>query len=92
MGIFETAALVNPAEPGPAEADIKAAWWSQLTDSAIRDDFPRLAMLNWFEWNKQEVEVGTVIDWRLSADPDLARRLLAEVEPGWLRFDGIDSD
>lgn len=29
---------------------------------------------------------------RISADPDLARRLLAEVEPGWLRFGGIPSE
>ncbi len=92
MGIFETAALVNPAEPGPTEAEIKAAWWRQVTDPDIRDDFPRLAMLNWFEWHKEEVEVGSVIDWRLSADPDLARRLLAEVETGWLRFDGVTSE
>lgn len=92
MGIFETAALYNPTEPGPAEMDIKAAWWSQLTDPSIGDDFPRLAMLNWFEWNKEEVEVGSAIDWRISADPDLARSLLAEVEPGWLLFDGVASE
>jgi len=63
MGIFETAALVNPAEPGPTEAEIKTAWWREVTDRDIRDDFPRLA-----------------------------RRLLAEVEPGWLRFGGVTSE
>jgi hypothetical protein len=89
MGIFETAALYNPAEPGPSEEAIKTAWWRQLADPAIRADFPRLAMINWFEWRKHEPEVGGVIDWRLTFDPDLARRLLAEAPQGWLRFDGI---
>ena len=89
MGIFETAALYNPNAPGPSEADLKAAWWRQVTDPAIAADFPRLAMLNWFEWRKEEPEVGGVIDWRLSADPDLARRLLDEVPEGWLQLGGL---
>lgn len=90
MGIFETAALHNPAQPGPSGEEIKAAWWRQVTDPAIRDDFPHLAMVNWFEWRKEEREVGGIIDWRLSADPAFARGLLAEAPEGWLRFGGVD--
>ena len=89
MGIFETAALFNPEAPGPGEMEIKSAWWSQLTDPSIRADFPRLAMLNWFEWRKQEPEVGGIVDWRLADDPDVARDLLADAPAGWLRFGGI---
>jgi hypothetical protein len=89
LGIFETAALFNPEVRGPGEAEIKSAWWRQVTDQSIRADFPRLAMVNWFEWRKEEPEVGGVIDWRLAADPDLARSLLADAPEGWLRFDGI---
>lgn len=89
MGIFETAALYNPAEPGPDEAELKTAWWRQATDRRIGADFPRLAMVNWFEWRKEEAEVGAVIDWRLTADPELARALIAEAPAGWLRFGGI---
>ena len=61
----------------------------QVFDPAIRADFPRLAMVNWFEWRKHEPEVGHVIDWRITADADLVRALLAEVPEGWLRFGGL---
>jgi hypothetical protein len=43
-------------------------------------------MINWFEWRKEEPEVGRVIDWRISTDADLARTLIAGVPDGWLRF------
>lgn len=91
MGVFETAALYNPAADGPSEAELKSAWWAQVTDGSIRTDFPRLAMLNWFEWRKDEPEVGGVIDWRLSADAELARSLLPQAPDGWLRFDGLEA-
>jgi hypothetical protein len=89
MGVFETAALYNPAADGPPEADLKSAWWAQVTDERLSADFPRLAMINWFEWRKDESEVGGVIDWRLTADPELARQLLASAPDGWLRFGGL---
>jgi hypothetical protein len=89
MGVFETAALYNPAAEGPSEADLKSAWWAQVTDDALRSDFPRLAMLNWFEWRKNEPEVGGIIDWRLGADAELARQLLGDAPGDWLRFGGL---
>ncbi len=55
---------------------------------ATRDDFPRIRMLNRFEWRKVEPEVGRVIDWRLAADPALAKSPLDGVPAGWLRFAG----
>ena len=92
MGVFETAALFNPNAPGPDEATLKLAWWSQVTDPGVRARFPRLAMLNWFEWRKEESEVGGVIDWRLTSDPELARDLVASAPEGWLRFGGLAGD
>lgn len=91
MGVFETAALYNPSAPGPSESELKSAWWSQVTDPTIRDSFPLLAMINWFEWKKDEPEVGGMIDWRLTAQPELARELLAEAPTGWLRLGGLDA-
>jgi hypothetical protein len=86
MAITETAALWDPAGAGPDGSEITAAWFAQVFGPDVHERFPRLRMINWFEWRKQEAEVGTVIDWRLSASPELARSLLADVPPGWLRF------
>jgi hypothetical protein len=87
LAIVETAILYDPAAPGgPSEAEIKTAWFQEVFGPATPEAFPRIRMLSWFEWRKQEPEVGRVIDWRLGADPALAERLLDGVTPGWLRF------
>lgn len=86
MAIIETAALYDPAGTGPDEATLKRAWFEQVLSPETREDFPRIGMINWFEWRKDEPEVDTVIDWRLAGDGDLGRRLLASVPPGWLLF------
>jgi hypothetical protein len=89
LAIIETAALYDPAvSTGPTEAELKTAWFTQVFSTQTRDAFPRIRMINWFEWRKEEAEVGRVIDWRLAADADLARSLLAGVPDGWLRFAG----
>ncbi len=88
LAITETAALYDPAGTGPTEREVKEAWWRQVFSPAVREAFPRIRMINWFEWRKDEAEVGTVIDWRMSADPQLARTLLRDVPAGWLRFAG----
>jgi hypothetical protein len=44
----------------------------QVFSQATRDAFPRIRTINWFEWRKEEPEVGRVIDWRISTDADLA--------------------
>lgn len=87
LAITETAALFDPAATGsPTEAELKAAWFTQVFSMETRNAFPRIRMINWFEWRKEEAEVGRVIDWRLSADADFARSLLADIPDGWLRF------
>ncbi len=88
MAIIETAILYDPtaAAIGPGEAELKSAWFAQVYGEATRDEFPRIAMLNWFEWRKQESEVGRIIDWRLGSDLVLARQLLDGVPEDWLLF------
>jgi len=88
MAIIETAALFDPAAPDADEAGIKGAWFSQVFSAETRDAFPRIGMINWFEWRKEEPEVGSVIDWRLAADPAIGRELLESVPDGWLLFAG----
>jgi len=88
MAIVETAILYDPAATnGPTEADLKTAWFHEVFGPSTRAAFPRIRMLNWFEWRKKESEVRRVIDWRLGSDPALARSLLDAV-PGWLIFGG----
>ena len=87
LAIVETAILYDPAATsGPSERKLKTAWFDEVFSAKTRADFPRIGMINWFEWRKQESEVGKVIDWRLAADPALARSLLDQVPGGWLHF------
>lgn len=77
MAIVETGILYDPAPTnGPTETAIKTAWFDEVFGAPARTAFPRIRMLNWFEWRKHEPEVGRVIDWRLGSDPTLARSLL----------------
>ncbi|MFL5687037.1 MAG: glycoside hydrolase family 26 protein [Chloroflexota bacterium] len=89
LAVIETAILYDPAATaGPSENELKSAWFEQVYSDATRTEFPRIGMLNWFEWRKEESEVGRVIDWRLASDPALARSLLESAPDGWLRFAG----
>jgi Glycosyl hydrolase family 26 len=89
LAIVETAILYDPAATdGPTESELKEAWFHQVFSRETGEAFPRIGMLSWFEWRKEEPEVGRVIDWRLGSDPARARRLLDEVPEGWLRFAG----
>jgi hypothetical protein len=86
MAIIETAALYDPDGGGPDEAAVKSGWFQQVFSPDTRDRFGRIGMINWFEWRKDEPEVGEVIDWRLASDRELARSLLGGVPDGWLEF------
>ena len=90
MAIIETAALYDPDGGGPDEASVKSAWFEQVFSAKTRERFARIGMINWFEWRKDEPEVGEVIDWRLASDPELARSLLGGVPDGWLAFAPTD--
>jgi len=78
--------LRRPA--APLKRSSRPQWFDQVFAEANRTEFPRIGMINWFEWRKTETEVGRIIDWRLAADPALAKSLLASVPAGWLVFAG----
>ena len=89
LAIVETAILYDPAaKKGPSETQLKTAWFDEVFSTRTRAEFPRIGMINWFEWRKQESEVRRLIDWRLAADPALARSLLDATPAGWLQFAG----
>lgn len=42
-------------------------------------------MINWFEWNKNEVEVKGIVDWRAAGTPPIREAYVAAL-PDWYRF------
>jgi hypothetical protein len=61
---------------------VKQAWWNQVFSAAVANQLPRLKMVNWFESDKHEVEVGG--DVRCSG-PGPRRRCgrFAQALPRW---------
>ncbi|MFL5679290.1 MAG: glycoside hydrolase family 26 protein [Chloroflexota bacterium] len=83
LAIIETAALYRPAGKGATASAIKLAWLGQVISPATLARFPRLRLVNWFEWKKNEAEVHDIVDWRISADPKLRAAFLAAVSDGF---------
>jgi hypothetical protein len=86
VAITETAAFFAPSRPGD-ETAIKAAWSKQVFDPSITTRFPRLEMINWFEWDKYESEVKAEVNWTVTRRPDLASTFVAAL-PSQLRWGG----
>ncbi len=91
VAIPETAALVDDDIGSLRTLNIKRAWWQQVFDPSIRERFPQLAMVNWFEWNKVEPEVGSAVDWTVVEDPAVRAEFTAAL-PDWYRFAGKPGD
>lgn len=90
VGIFETAAFYAPAAGGADEFALKSGWWRQVFAADIPQRYPKLKMINWFEWDKHENEVGARVDWGVTVTPDLRDAFLADL-PDWLRHaDAVD--
>jgi hypothetical protein len=86
MAVTETAAFYAPARGGD-ELAIKQAWWQQVFAADIPQRFPQLKMINWFEWNKHEVEVGEQVDWRALGTATTRDAFVATL-PSWLVYGG----
>ncbi|GGG63589.1 hypothetical protein GCM10011374_28790 [Kocuria dechangensis] len=83
VAIPETAAFWAPAAGGSGELAVKQAWWEQLFDPALAEEYPRLKMINWFEWDKLEPEVDAQVDWTATETPEV-RDAFVEALPEWL--------
>ena len=86
LAITETAAFYSPGVPGD-EVAIKEAWSKQVFDPSIATRFPRLEMINWFEWDKYETEVKAEVKWTVIRRPDLVSAFRASL-PSQLRWAG----
>lgn len=60
---------------------IKEAWWNQLFSSSTRERFPNLKMINWFEWDKNEIEVKGRVDWTVTNNPAVRDAFTAALAP-----------
>ncbi|WP_225437199.1 glycoside hydrolase family 26 protein [Arthrobacter sedimenti] len=85
VAIPETAALVTADIGDLRTLNIKRAWWEQVFDPEIPERFPQLKMVNWFEWNKIEPEVGAAVDWTAVEEPAIRSEFTAAL-PDWYRF------
>ena len=73
LAIPETAALYVPATGDRGlERQIKEGWWGQFLRAEFMAAYPRIKMINWFEWEKPEAEIGgQTVDWRATYRDDL---------------------
>lgn len=89
MAIPETSAFFNTTVAGSPELEIKRAWWRQVFSAETARAFPRIRMINWFEWRKPEPEVGgAVVDWTVTSDPAMAGEFVQDLPPGQFLFAG----
>ncbi|WP_241976291.1 glycoside hydrolase family 26 protein [Cryobacterium algoricola] len=85
VAIPETAALVVSGGDPALELAIKQAWWRQVFSADTATRFPRLHMINWFEWEKYETEIGARVDWTLARSTAVRAAFLRDL-PDWLIF------
>ena len=85
VAIPETAAIYTPSRGGVPELDIKQAWWRQVFANETQQSFPQLKMINWFEWNKYEIEINDTVDWRAAGSPAIRDAFVNDL-PSWLRY------
>jgi hypothetical protein len=72
LAIAETSALYNnTSDDGASNYDIKMAWAEQVFAPEIATEFPRMKMLLWFEYLKEEGGTTGLIDWRVTHDPEI---------------------
>jgi hypothetical protein len=83
LAIPETAALVVRDGDEEQELAIKRAWWRQVLSEDNATRFPQLKMVNWFEWDKFEPEVGSNVHWSVANTPDIRKAFVADL-PIWL--------
>jgi hypothetical protein len=84
LAIPETAAFVTADADAALALRIKQAWWRQVFSGDVHDRFPALRLINWFDWDKHEVEVDAEVRWSLSGDPAVAEAFRADL-PAWVR-------
>ncbi|MHA7280283.1 OpgC domain-containing protein [Arthrobacter sp. MDT2-2] len=80
--MVETAAFYSPdVEDGASEIEVKSTWWDQVL-GAPDTGYDLIGAIVWNE-TAEDRENGSVrVDWRVTADPDLAARFAERIEDG----------
>lgn len=69
--LLTTSALWNPRADGPDALAIQRPWWRQVL--AATEERPRLGGVLWLEQERDEPEIGNLVEWGLTANPAIAR-------------------
>ncbi|MEV7828323.1 OpgC domain-containing protein [Microbacterium enclense] len=84
--LLDTGALYDPARDGDSEREVKQGWWRQVLDAL--PDHPLISGVTWLEVVRDEAEAGgQEVDWRATADRDLATSLRDDLDSsGMIRW------
>jgi hypothetical protein len=85
VAISETAALYAPGGAGAGEKAVKQGWWRQVLAPDLLERFPQLKLIDWFEWDKDEQEIGGRVDWTATRAPSIRAAFRHDL-PSWLRY------
>jgi hypothetical protein len=70
--MLQTAAFFSSTTGGPAESEIKLAWWNQVLDVASSPQFGKIGAVVWDERTSTRDTGVAAIDWRLTGQPGIA--------------------
>lgn len=85
VAISETAALYAPHNAGAPQQAVKQAWWRQVFSPDLLQRLPQLKLIDWFEWDKLEQEIGSRVDWTVTTQPAIRDAFRNDL-PNWLRY------
>lgn len=87
FAISETSALyVDRKNNGAKNSDIKKAWMKQVLDPGLKKDFPKLGLIVWFEYQKEERSTApSPVDWTVTTDTTTLNEY-QNLLPNWLQF------
>lgn len=77
--LLQTAAYFSPTAGGPAEVEIKSAWWKQVLAEAASARFDRIGAVVWDEKTNTRDTGDLTIDWRLTGRSDVSAAAAAAV-------------
>jgi len=81
--LLDTGALYDFGREGDTELAVKQGWWRQIL--AELPDHPLLTGVTWLEVVREEAEAGgQVVDWRATANGELAGSLRADLDAAGL--------